>query len=112
MLYFAVAIREEFYFRNFVIVQGERNVSPVAALLIFNRYFWIRTFCVYFLPNWSFLSALLSNYMGIKCSISWDNCGLCISKKSDNLAVNYSHLVNNVVSATVLRDYLAGNPFY
>ena len=112
MLYFAVAIREEFYFRNFVIVQGERNVSPVTALLYSTAIFGLGHFAYIFSPigpsyplYYPIIWGLSAVYVGIIA-------GYVFLRNRTIWPLIIAHLVNNVVSATVLRDYLAGNPFY
>ena len=112
LLYFAVAIREEFYFRNFTIAQGER-VIPAATVIIYSAVcFALEDFAytfspigssypIYFPIIWSLMAlyiGLIAGYVYLRNRIIWP--------------LILGNLVNNVVSAIVLRNFLAGKPFY
>lgn len=111
VIHFCVAFREEYYFRHYIIAQGQKELGLTTAWYYSVMTFSLGHFAYIFSPTSLGFSNFYPILWGFSALLIGVIAGFVFSKTHTLWPVICAHWINNVISASVLKRYLEGTPF-
>jgi membrane protease YdiL (CAAX protease family) len=110
-IHFCVAFREEYYFRHYVISQGQKELGMSTAWFYSAMTFSLGHFAYIFAPSTLGYSNFYPIIWGFSALLIGSIAGFVFSRTKTIWPVICAHWLNNVISASVLKRYMEGTPF-
>lgn len=111
-VHFMVAVREEIFFRHYLIGFGKPHLTPPTAFLYSAFIFGLAHLSYLFLPTNQDFSILYPFWWALNATFIGLVSGFYFRKTGYILPIIGAHWVNNVISSLVIRQYMDGLSFW